>query len=269
MLKVSDIDKTNRQTKEAWSENWHSIKIDDILEIFSYPRVKKMLDMVLKNIIDKGPVLEAGCGLGPWLIKLSQLGYDVVGVDYQEECVEKIERYDPKLRVFTADIRNMPFPENHFSTYLSFGVIEHFAEGPDIALKEAKRVLKGGGRALIFVPYRNIFLRLKAPILFFKRNSFIRRIFNKPAKAYYYQKYFTVKELNEALSKNGFSVDRIMPVDHIFSLVEFSGIFRNKNSYDGENGLAVFFGGIIERILPWAGAGSILAIAHKEDGLYA
>jgi len=262
-IEDSDIDSINRVTKEAWGENWINTDIETIMEVFSYPRVKKFLDILVDYLPKGGRILEAGCGLGPWVIKLSMLGYKMVGIDYQQECIDKVKAYDAALEVYTADVRSMPFEANYFSTYLSWGVIEHFAEGPDGVLNEAYRVLKSEGKLILTVPYKNIFLKIKEPLDYLKHNSFIRNIFNKPPRVCYYQRYFKVKELEDAISKSGFIIEKVIPVDHIFSLVEFCSIFRNKDSYDGENKLAVFTGNLLEKILRWTSAGSILVIANK------
>jgi len=263
-MKDDSIDKTNRVTKEAWCENWINIDIETVLEIFNYPRVRRLMGIIVDYIPKEGPVLEAGCGLGPWVMKLDMLGYKMVGIDYQKECIDKIKAYNDLLEVYTADVRSIPFEENHFSAYLSWGVIEHFAEGPEDVLREAHRVLIPEGKLILTVPYRNIFLKIKGPLDYIKNNVFIRKIFNKPPRVRYYQKYFRVNELEEVISKSGFLVERIIPVDHIFSLVEFCSIFRDKDSYDGESKLAVFAGNFLEKFLRWAGAGSILVVACKQ-----
>ena len=263
-IEDGDIDSINRVTKEAWGENWINTDIETIMEVFSYPRVKKFLGIIVDYLPKGGRILEAGCGLGPWVIKLSMLGYKMVGVDYQQECIDKVKSYDANLEVYTADVRSMPFEANYFSTYLSWGVIEHFAEGPDGVLNEAYRVLKPEGKLILTVPYKNIFLKVKEPLDYIKNNSIIRNIFNKPPRVCYYQKYFKVGELEDVISGSGFVIEKVIPVDHIFSLVEFCSIFRNKDSYDGENKLAVFAGNLLEKILRWAGAGSILVVASKQ-----
>lgn len=260
---IDGIESVNLETKKAWGDNWKNISIDNVLGIFEYTRVKKFLGIVTPYLPKNGRIIEAGCGLGPWVIKLSRLGYDVTGIDYQEECINRIKKYDISQKVYSSDIRKIPFQNNSFSAYLSWGVIEHFAEGPDEALAEAYRVLENNGTLLLSVPYKNIFLRIKAPIINIKRNALIRKLFNKYQKTYYYQKYFNVDDLKRVISKHGFIIEKLVPVDHIFSLVEFSSIFRDKRIYDGENNLAVAGGLLLEKNMPWLGAGSILIIAHK------
>lgn len=258
-----DVEKTNKITKEAWADNWRPVSIETILEIFTYPRVQKTLHLLQRFLPTSGVILEAGCGLGPYLIKLRQLGYSVIGIDYQEECIKKIKNYSPHQPVCVADVRNIPFKDNSFTAYLSFGVIEHFAEGPQEVLDEAFHMLVADGRLILTVPHKNIFIRLKAPFNWASRNEFIRKLCNKPPKTFYYQRYFDIRELMEYVSESGFIVEQIIPHGHIFSLVQFSDIFRKKKSYDGENSIAVFLGNIIEKVFPWLTADSIGIIARK------
>ncbi|MBI4707957.1 MAG: class I SAM-dependent methyltransferase [Candidatus Omnitrophica bacterium] len=263
LVKNDSLETINQTTKEAWVENWRSIEIEKILEIFNYPRVKKIMDIIMPYLFKEGICLEAGCGLGPYLIKISSLGYNMVGIDYQVECLRKIKEFQDKQKVLTADVRRTPFQDNIFNTYLSFGVIEHFPEGPVEALKEAYRVLRPNGKLLVFVPYYNILKRLKAPWEFLKSNKLLRGLFGKKEKMIYYQRYFKAKELEDEMKKANFVIDKTIPVDHIFSLVEFSSIFRDRHTYDGENKLAVYLGNFLEKFFPWMSAGSLLFVCHK------
>lgn len=262
-IAMIDIEKTNLETKKAWDDNWKDVSMENVVNIFEYPRAKIFFNLVKPFLPKDGAMLEAGCGLAPWVIKLAALGHDVFGIDYQQNCIRRIKEYDKTQKVCAADVRYIPFEDNSFSAYLSWGVIEHFAEGPDAVLKEAYRVLKKDGKLILAVPYNNIFKIIKGPIISMQRNPVLRRIFNKPGKAYYYEKYFKVLELRDVISKQGFIIEKIIPADHIFTLVEFSGIFRNRKIYDGENALAVQCGKFLEKALPWWGAGSTLIVARK------
>lgn len=262
---MENTGKINNATKLAWRENWKDISVSTIMTVFDYPRVKEMLSIYKSFITRNDKIIEAGCGLGPWVLKLSGEGYNMTGVDYDPGSIEKIKSFDSSQKVYLADIRKMPFENKTFSVYLSFGVLEHFAEGPADALKEAHRILDDGARVIITVPYRNFFIKLKSPIEYLKNNDILRRIFRKNKKLLYYQRYFRVKEICDFIENAGFKLEKVLPIDHIFSLVSFSGLFRNKNSYDGENLLAVYTANILKRFLPWGSADSTLIVARKED----
>lgn len=250
-------------TRKSWELNWVEVDKKAVTEIFDYPRVKKLAADYLKYLPKNGLLLEAGCGLGQWMGYFQSHGYDIIGVDYNTATVYQAKSYNERLSLAAADVRALPFKDNSVDAYLSFGVIEHFIEGPETALRESYRVLKDGGVAIIVVPHRNIFTVIKSPIVWLKRSEVVRRIFSKEKKVYYYQRYFSQKGLRSKLLKTGYKILLYKPVDHIFSLVEFSGIFRDKNTFDGENELAVRLGNMLEKFFPHMCAGSNLFIVQK------
>ncbi|MDD5194087.1 MAG: class I SAM-dependent methyltransferase [Candidatus Omnitrophica bacterium] len=253
------------ETKKAWELNWSNIEQREITEIFNYPRVKKQIEIYLTYLPKNGLVLEAGCGLGQWARYLSDRGYKMIGIDYNYKTIEKAKNFNQDLPLGVADVSKLPFLDKSITAYLSFGVIEHFIEGPDASLQEAYRVLEEKGIAIITVPHKSIFIILKSPLVAIKRSAVLRRIFFKKNKAYYYQRYFTRKELTDKFNSLGFRIVSYKPIDHIFSLVEFSGIFRDKKTYDGENALAVKIGNFLERAFPLLCAGSNLFVLQKND----
>ena len=131
---------TDLRTREAWERNWQNISIAEIMEIFGYERVKQQMEIYLRVLPKREKILEGGCGLGPYLIRLRQLGYDVEGIDYNEGPIQKLLAYDATLPVKVGDVTKIPYPDSHFGGYLSLGVIEHFVDGPEKAIREARIV---------------------------------------------------------------------------------------------------------------------------------
>jgi len=262
---MADITRIDNETRRAWQENWQHHEVERILEIFNYPRVKKQISLYLKYLPKDKPILEGGCGLGPYLIYLKKQGYDVVGVDYNEEPLKKIKAYDKSLSVSVMDVRNLYFDNEAFGGYLSLGVIEHFPEGPRKAIQEAYRVLKKGGVFIVQVPTKNIFLILKYPLELLKRSRLLRTIFKKRHKPYYWQQYFKKKRLKEILEKEGFAVEEIVPMGHEHSVISFSAAFRDKASYDGANAAGLVLSRFCESCLPWLTADDMALICRKKD----
>jgi SAM-dependent methyltransferase len=246
--------------------NWQPYQADRLLEIFNYPRVKKQIALYLKYLPKNERILEGGCGLGPYLIYLHRKGYEIIGVDYNEEPLKKIKAYDNSIATEVMDVRNLTFADRSFGGYLSLGVIEHFPKGPDKAIQEASRILKRGGIFIVQVPVMNIFLSLKYPLELLKRSKFLRRIFKREEKKYYWQCYFKPKGLRNILEKYGFNVVEIVPMDHEHSIISFSDIFRDKNSYDAANSKGLAFSRFCERHLGWLTAANMVLICRKEDG---
>lgn len=94
---------------------------------------------------------------------MSSQGAETFGLDFSRAVTSMAHRNsrsqgDP-MRLMEADIRRLPFRDNSFDFIYTVGTIEHIDEY-HLALQEARRVLKEGGRAIIGVPYKwDIFLR--------------------------------------------------------------------------------------------------------------
>ncbi|MFH1664722.1 MAG: class I SAM-dependent methyltransferase [Candidatus Omnitrophota bacterium] len=260
-LKDENIDAV---TKKAWEDNWRGVEIETIMEIFRYPRVQQHMRIYLKYLPKDRKVLEGGCGLGPYLVQLKRLGYDVLGVDYNAAPLRKLQEYDRALPVFCADVKDLPFRDGYFGGYLSLGVIEHFTEGPERSIKEAWRVLDEGGIFIVKVPRTSIFARIAYPLESLKRNAFMRKLFGKAPLERYWEQHFSVKELSGALEKNGFEILEITPVDHEHALMTFCGLLRDKGSYDGANRFGIALSRFCMRRMPWLTAAEVIFVCRKK-----
>ncbi|MBN2964202.1 class I SAM-dependent methyltransferase, partial [Sulfurospirillum sp. T05] len=126
-----DID-TNRlvvieknATSEYWDKKWSEGIVGDPGMRLSkiYPQITQ------KYLNSRTKILEGGCGLCGKVIALQNAGFDVVGVDYAEETVNRVLEKYPNLNLEVADVMNLPFLDDSFDGYWSFGVIEHFWSG--------------------------------------------------------------------------------------------------------------------------------------------
>lgn len=251
-------------TKESWNENWQETPINEILEIFNYPRVQKQIAIYLKYLPKGKPILEGGCGLGPYLIYFRNKGYNITGVDYNLAPLLKISDYRANTPLAQANVLNLPFTNGSLGAYLSLGVIEHFTQGPEQAIKEAYRVLAPGGYFLLQVPNSSILQKIKFPFTFLKKNNLVRKMLGKPPKNYYWEQYFKITELKNELELSGFKIAEIVPVDHEHALMDFCpGFFKDQNSFDAANKLGSRLGNTLEKISPWITAGENIFICQK------
>ena len=117
---------------------------------------------ILERHFPKGiRLLESGCGAGRWVRFLEDRGRHTVGLEYSRETVAMVKRHWPDLDIVQGDCERSSFPDGSFDGVLSFGVVEHWIEGPQGPLRELLRVLKPGGKAYISVPCRNSIRRIK------------------------------------------------------------------------------------------------------------
>jgi SAM-dependent methyltransferase len=261
-MRTTRDDRTDAITKKAWNKNWDDISMKEIMEIFDYDRVKKQMAVFTRVLPRDHKILEGGCGLAPYLIRLRQLGYDVEGIDYNEGPIRKILSHDPSLPVKVGDVMAIPYPDSTFGGYISLGVIEHFTEGPLKAIREAHRVLSDGGVFVLMVPQKHVFMRLTWPLRWLKRNAFLRRVFNKPADTHYWEQYFKRQELVPLLEREGFEIREVHAMDHSHAWVAFSDFFRDNSTFDEASPLALKLGRWCEKHMKWSMACQLLIIAR-------
>jgi SAM-dependent methyltransferase len=96
-------------------------------------------------------VLVDGCGIGMYVQALRDFTANVVGLDIEPERVAESRAHSPLVNVAAGEY--LPYPANYFDLILSHEVIEH-VQDDKLAVAEMVRVLKSGGRAIIFCPNR-------------------------------------------------------------------------------------------------------------------
>jgi SAM-dependent methyltransferase len=114
---------------------------------------QRRLDMIVQAAGEriKGNVLENGCGVGMYVEHLSPFGGAVIGLEYDFE--RTVEAHVNSPHILNAAGEFIPLPSSTFDLILSHEVIEH-VQDDRAAILEMIRVLKPGGRAVIFCPNR-------------------------------------------------------------------------------------------------------------------
>jgi len=103
-----------------------------------------------------GDVLENGCGVGLYLTHLAETANTIVGLEYDFERAQQAGnagRTFSNVAVVCAAGEGLPFPDGDFDLILSHEVLEH-VQDDRAAVSEMIRVLKPGGRIVVFVPNR-------------------------------------------------------------------------------------------------------------------
>ncbi len=102
-------------------------------------------------------ILEIGCGSGANLWMLAKEGFDTYGLDSSEEALRLasdhlLSKWGVSAKLEHGSFLNLPYADNYFDAVLDIVSLQHLdLTSSNTALREIKRVLKGGG---MFFSYR-------------------------------------------------------------------------------------------------------------------
>lgn len=187
-----------RNTKDYWCAHWDEKSRASLVRSGREGVLPEFGPLILKHAPWDLPVLEAGCGPAHIVAALARLGYRVTGVDYEPDVVRFVTSVMPDLDVRLGDVNSLEMESGSIGCYISIGVAEHFIEGPERTLTEARRVLHNKGVALISVPYLNSTRR--------KYLNHVHRNWSPPLGLHFYQYYFSEDDFKEQLRKAGFRI---------------------------------------------------------------
>jgi len=190
------------------------------------------VEAICHQVTDRQPrILDVGCGTGANLIMLSKYG-DAEGVDISEDALAFCrDRGLDKVRLGAGE--ELPYEDNTFDLVTAFDVVEHMDD--DLAgLREMRRVLRPGGRVLLFVPTFMFLWGLQDDVSHHRRR-------------------YRLSQLRRVLEQAGFEVERMtyanitffLPILLVRKLMRLTGI-----KTESENTINVSaLNGVLGRVL--------------------
>lgn len=257
---------TYRNQSQRDLEMWKNRNIDTEVKISKTRTITSVFDRYITKSLK---LIEAGCGLGGWVKYFSNRGNDIIGIEYDDRIVKQAKIFDPKINVFLGDVARLKYDDNLFDGYISLGVIEHFQEGPEEALLEAKRILKNDGLIFLAVP---LLTPLRRIIVHPLRNLYFVIHQMKGMNKYFGEYRYTKKEVLSFLKRNNFELvyvgiddyEKIDKTHHIGIYADFP-FLRKRN---GEIWELNCFGKIVLQVLrifsPWLFCSGIFMIAKNK-----
>src|SRR5438128_5294432 len=76
--------------EEFWTEHWGSQSVPELLEI---ARRSPLTELILDALPRHGTVLEAGCGLGQYVLLLRERGWRAAGADWSVDALTRCRRF--------------------------------------------------------------------------------------------------------------------------------------------------------------------------------
>src|SRR5262249_11169162 len=180
--------------------------------------------LMLKYVRPGQVMLEGGCGQGQYVAFHAARGVRVVGLDFERECLAQLKKQRFGLSLCAGDVARVPLGDSTVDVYYSGGVVEHFEEGPEVPLLEARRVLRDRGVFLVSVPYlspvRRVLAWLGRPHWYFVSDT---RKTACPPDFTFFQYAFTRAEFRRLLENAGFEVVSTQGYAILWGLAELPG----------------------------------------------
>lgn len=152
---------------------------------------KKFIDEFL-NLFKPGALIcSAGCGpCGHVENYMFEKGYNIIGVDISENCIEIARRHYSKIHFETGDFTKLKYRDNYFDGLAAYySIIDTPRVYLDKVLKEFNRILKRNGYLLLVVKEGD-------------SEGYEEDLLGINSKIYF--SLFTEKEINVVLGNNGF-----------------------------------------------------------------
>lgn len=151
---------SNEANEQFWDEMWQQMA-RNIVYAKQPPKYNLFLNTTRKYLQPGATILEGGCGLAEnsWNFQLA--GFNAIALDYTPKTVDFLKSKIPEVHPTIGDVRQLPFDNESFDGYWSFGVIEHFYDGYEEIANEAYRVIKKDGYLFLTFPHMSKFRRFK------------------------------------------------------------------------------------------------------------
>lgn len=168
--------------REVEDKHWWYVGRRRIIAAF----LKRICDDLREERKDEPRILDIGCGTGGNLETLSSFGR-AEGVDISTEALDFCRaRGLDNVRQGAAE--TLPYESESFDLVTGLDVVEHLDD--DVAgLREMRRVLRPGGRMLLFVPA-------------------FRFLWGVQDEVSHHRRRYTLKELKRRLQQAGMTVER-------------------------------------------------------------
>jgi SAM-dependent methyltransferase len=171
-------DTTTAAVRAYWNVRIHDLEITkhpvgspgffSDLDEYHFDKLHHLLRLIPFTEYRGRRVLEVGCGAGTDLVRFSQNGAEVTGVDIADSAIRlaltNFRQRGLNARLAVADGERLPFAESAFDLVYAHGVVQYTADGRRL-VEECHRVLKPGGQAIFQAYNRHSWLNALSMVM--------------------------------------------------------------------------------------------------------
>ena len=210
----------NNDIYHALGERWYKAQDDPVALLRAESRLRNPWvaeELRARFAGRKLRVLDVGCGGGFLTNYLAPQGHAVTGLDFASDALKVARVHDATGRVeyIEGDAFRLPFPDGTFDAVCALDFLEHVEE-PELAIREAARVLVPGGGFIFYTFNRNWLAWLVAikGLEWFVRNT--------PPNLHVLRHFIKPEELTSMCARSGLAVESVQGM----APVVFSAAFR-------------------------------------------
>ncbi len=161
---------------------------EDLQQLATRDFWRESRDEVILKFVEKGPIMDVGCGAGTFTNPLLKKGFNVYSIDIDKDLCEYTKKINEKTYCLDfSKIDTKKFPK--VETIIMADVLEHCKDDTKMMFN-AYNLLNKGGKFIITVPYH---------LFFWTKNDEARGHVRRYSK----------KELIRKLKENNFEIRRI------------------------------------------------------------
>lgn len=114
-------------------------------DVLAWEHVRRMLP-------GRGPVIDAGCGVGRWVTRLLGLGYEVIGIEQAPGMIDQVRRagYGPGFTLIEGSMETAELPEASAGMVLALGSLQYTTD-PAATLRRLAGWVRPGGTVVVLV----------------------------------------------------------------------------------------------------------------------
>jgi SAM-dependent methyltransferase len=263
MIAIQKFDPKDFNRSLVWDDRYRAMY--SAQNNFAHYEKQSFWPLLEKKLTKNGSYLDAGCGVGGWILFLSDQGYAVQGIDAHPQAVRAMTEFDRDLSVKIAGSDAIPCADKFLDGVISIGSLEYGEGLVKESLQEFHRVLKDGGFVCIEVPLANTLRRLLyIPLKTIE--GFLKRMMGQQSTFAYY--LFDKSEFEELLKHSGFEIESTQAHDLPDAESHF-GLYSNWKMLRGSkpyelNALGRVVKAVSNAISPWFASAGMVVIAKKK-----